>query len=154
MIERILKPSKSQSFFLFGPRGSGKSTLLEALFSDKAPLWIDLLDQRLEFELSTNPDSLLELWAAKKPKWIVIDEIQKLPRLLEVVHRGIEKFRIHFALTGSSARKLKRGGANLLAGRAAAYSLSPFSVLELSRSNSNLIRLLQQVYSHDFGICL
>ncbi len=131
MIERILKPSKSQSFFLFGPRGSGKSTLLEALFSDKAPLWIDLLDQRLEFELSTNPDSLLELWAAKKPKWIVIDEIQKLPRLLEVVHRGIEKFRIHFALTGSSARKLKRGGANLLAGRAAAYSLSPFSVLEL-----------------------
>ena len=131
MYERLLKPSKSQSFFLFGPRGSGKSTLLKALFASEEPLWINLLDQRLEFELSANPDALLAMWAASKPKWVVIDEVQKVPRLLDVVHRGIEENRIRFAMTGSSARKLKRGGANLLAGRAASYALSPFCALEL-----------------------
>lgn len=131
MIKRLTKPSKSQSFFLFGPRGSGKSTLLRSLFSNEDILWIDLLDQRREFELSTDPDSLLLLWKAKKTKWIVIDEVQKIPRLLDVVHRTIEEHHVHFALTGSSARKLKRGGANLLAGRAASYSLSPFCALEL-----------------------
>jgi len=131
MIIRLTKPSKSQSFFLFGPRGSGKSTLLKSLFQNEDILWLDLLDQRREFELSTDPDALLMLWKAKKTKWIVIDEVQKIPRLLDVVHRAIEEHRVHFALTGSSARKLKRGGANLLAGRAASYSLSPFCALEL-----------------------
>lgn len=133
MVERFLKPSKSQSFFLFGPRGAGKSTLLKSLFEDETTLWIDLLDQRQEFELSASPDVLLDLWQAKKTKWIVIDEIQKIPRLLDVVHRAIETYKIRFALTGSSARKLKRGGANLLAGRAASYFLSPFCSLELGR---------------------
>lgn len=104
---------------------------MKNLFQGEEPLWIDLLDQRLEFQLSSDPDALLDLWAAKKPQWVVIDEIQKIPRLLEVVHRAIERYRIHFALTGSSARKLRRGGANLLAGRAASYSLSPFCSLEL-----------------------
>jgi len=131
MIGRFVKPSKSQSFLLFGPRGSGKSTLLKSLFQDQSPLWINLLEQQQEFKLSSDPDSLLNLWAAKKPKWIVIDEIQKIPRLLDVVHRGIEEYGILFALTGSSARKLRRGGANLLAGRAASYALAPFCALEL-----------------------
>jgi predicted AAA+ superfamily ATPase len=131
MLKRFTKPSKLQSFFLFGPRGSGKSTLLKGLFLSEDLLWIDLLNQKLEFELSTDPDSLIDLWKVKKPKWIVIDEVQKIPRLLDVVHRAIEEYKIHFALTGSSARKLKRGGANLLAGRAVSYSLSPFSALEL-----------------------
>ena len=130
----MLDISKGQSFFLFGPRGSGKSTLLRNTFSKEKTLWIDLLDQRQEFELSSNPDSLLELWSVDEPKWVVIDEVQKIPRLLDVVHKGIETHRIKFALTGSSARKLKRGGANLLAGRAASYSLSPFSALELGDS--------------------
>jgi len=134
MIDRLLTPSRTQSFFLFGPRGSGKSTLLNNLFRNESVLWIDLLEQRQEFELSQSPDSLLERWAALKQKWIVIDEIQKIPRLLDVVHRGIESHRIKFALTGSSARKLKRGGANLLAGRAASYSLSPFSSIELGKA--------------------
>jgi len=134
MFSRITKPSKSQSFFLFGPRGSGKSTLLRHLFANERPLWIDLLEQRLEFQLKSNPDHLLELWKAQKSRWVVIDEVQKVPELLDVVHRGIEKHKIHFALTGSSARKLKRGGANLLANRAASYSLSPLSALELGES--------------------
>ena len=131
MIQRFLNLSKSQSFFLFGPRGSGKSTLLKELFQHEDVLWIDLLNQQKEFELNLNPDQLLNFWKVKKQKWVVIDEVQKIPRLLDVVHRAIEEHRIRFALTGSSARKLKRGGANLLAGRAASYSLSPFSALEL-----------------------
>jgi uncharacterized protein len=131
MVRRFIKISKSQSFFLFGPRGSGKSTLLKSLFDDQEALWINLLDQKLEFELSQDPDALLERWGATKPKWIVIDEVQKIPRLLDVAHRGIEDHKIRFALSGSSARKLKSGGANLLADRAASYLLSPFSALEL-----------------------
>ncbi|MBY0384976.1 AAA family ATPase, partial [bacterium] len=133
MIGRLCKPSKSQSFFLFGPRASGKSTLLKSLFEQEKVLWLDLLDQKTEHELSMNPDALLEHWLKLKTKWIVIDEIQKIPRLLDVVHRGIETHKIRFALTGSSARKLKRGGANLLAGRAASYSLAPFSSFELDK---------------------
>lgn len=131
MIKRMTHLSKSQSFLLFGPRGSGKSTLIRDTFKGQKVLWIDLLDQRLEFELSQNPDLLLQLWASEKFPWVVIDEVQKIPRLLDVVHKGIETHRIKFALTGSSSRKLKKGGANLLAGRAAAYFLAPFSAFEL-----------------------
>lgn len=127
----MLHLSKAQSFFLFGPRGSGKSTLLKSYFSQDTPLWVDLLDQKLEFQLAQNPDSLLDLWKVKKNKWVVIDEVQKIPRLLDVVHQGIENHKIRFALTGSSSRKLKRGSANLLGGRAASFSLAPFSAFEL-----------------------
>lgn len=116
---------------MFGPRGCGKSTLVKNHFKKTNHLWINLLDQKLDLELSNNPDALLEMWSPKKTPWIVIDEVQKVPRLLDVVHRGIEEHRIKFALTGSSARKLKRGQANLLAGRAASFTLSPFSALEL-----------------------
>jgi uncharacterized protein len=131
MVDRTLKLSKSQSFFIFGPRGCGTSTLLRSQFSEKEALWVNLLDQKQEFQLNSNPDLLLELWKGQRKKWIVIDEIQKIPRLLDVAHRGIEEHKIRFALTGSSSRKLKRDGANLLADRAATYSLSTFSSLEL-----------------------
>lgn len=131
MISRISKPSKSQSFFLFGPRGSGKSSLLKMLFEENEALWINLLDQKTEFVLSQNPDHLLEMWKLNKQKWVIIDEVQKIPRILDVVHRGIEDHKIKFSLTGSSSRKLKKGGANLLAGRAASYHLAPFSSIEL-----------------------
>jgi uncharacterized protein len=142
MIRRVLKMSKSQSFFLFGPRGSGKTTWLRDQFKADA-YWVDLLNQRTEFELAKDPDSLLDRWKANgKKAWIIIDEIQKLPRILDVVHRGIEEHRIRFALTGSSARKLKRGGANLLGGRAASRELFPFSALELG-SQFDLDRALQ-----------
>lgn len=129
----MINVPKSQSFFLFGPRGSGKSTWLREQFKADA-YWIDLLNHRIEFELSKDPDSLLDRWKAdgRKP-WIVVDEVQKIPSLLDVVHRGIEEHRIRFALTGSSARKLKRGGANLLGGRAARREMFPFSSLELGK---------------------
>lgn len=123
--------SKSQSFFLLGPRGSGKSTLLQEHFKGQKTLWIDLLEHRQYLQLSQNPDELLNWWQAKKPEWIIIDEVQKIPALLDVVHSGIEKNKIKFALTGSSARKLKRGGANLLAGRAVERQLFPLSSFEL-----------------------
>lgn len=131
MIQRFSKLSKSQSFFLFGPRGCGKSTLLKSHFEGESCLWVDLLNQKYELELSLNPDLLLEMWKIKKNKWIVIDEVQKIPKLLDVVHRGIEESKIKFALTGSSSRKIKRGSGNLLAGRAASFQLQTFSALEL-----------------------
>lgn len=142
MIRRIHKLSKSQSFFLLGARGVGKSTLIKSFFQDDNVLWINLLDQKLEFELSQKPDQLLDMWKVHKNKWIVIDEVQKIPKILDVVHRGIEDYKIKFALTGSSSRKLKKGGANLLAGRAASYSLNPFSSFELG-SEFNLKKALQ-----------
>lgn len=132
MIARELELPKNNSFFLFGPRGSGKSTLLRELFSETDALWINLLDTEQETSLLLNPNSLIDLWRVHKKKWVVIDEVQKVPRLLDVVHNMIESHKIFFALTGSSARKLKRGQANLLAGRAWSFHLYPFSHSELS----------------------
>ncbi|MFN7904085.1 MAG: ATP-binding protein [Pseudobdellovibrionaceae bacterium] len=132
MFTRFCKLSKTQSFFLFGPRGTGKSTLIQHHFKNDQVLWIDLLYQQTEFELANNPDRLIDLWHIKKPSWIVIDEVQKIPRILDVVHLGIEQYKIKFALTGSSARKLKRGSADLLAGRASSFELHALSAFELA----------------------
>ncbi len=128
----MIKISQSSSFFLFGPRGSGKSTLIKSLPFLRKALYIDLLKPSIEDAYRLNP-SLLEKEAAslKKGEWIVIDEIQKLPKLLNLVHSLIEEKKIKFALTGSSARKLKRGAANMLAGRAFNYHLYPFIQFEL-----------------------
>jgi predicted AAA+ superfamily ATPase len=118
---------------LFGARGVGKSTFLsKEFFKDQNPLYYDLLIPELEDRLRRNPESFQkEILSEKKLTWVVIDEIQKLPKLLDVVHHLIESTSIRFALTGSSARKLKRGSANLLAGRAYVYSLFPLASLEL-----------------------
>ena len=124
MLDRILTPP-SQSFFLLGPRGSGKSTWLNGSFPD-AHL-IDLLSEETYHRLLANPGQLAdELRAIKEKKWVIIDEIQRLPNLLNEVHRFIEKKHLRFALCGSSARKLKRAGVNLLAGRALHRSMHPF----------------------------
>lgn len=134
MIHRIVNLSKSHSFFLFGARGVGKSSLIQHHFKDeKELLYIDLLKAEWEDELLKNPDYLLQTIAQQKkpPKWIVIDEVQKIPKLLDIVHHLIESKKIKFALSGSSARKLKRGAANLLAGRAFAFELFPLTHLEL-----------------------
>jgi predicted AAA+ superfamily ATPase len=131
MYKRFSKLSYSQSFFLFGPRGSGKSTLLKDHFKGEDNLWYDLLDPKIEMQLLNHPASIIEDWKIKKPSWVVIDEVQKCPKLLDVVHRLIENFGLKFALTGSSSRKLKRGGANLLAGRAFNFTLYPLSSKEL-----------------------
>src|SRR5262249_29615596 len=124
MFRRILNISKKKSFFLFGARATGKSTLLRGLFPDDQATWIDLLSPSLERRLARRPEELLDLCAAAERqghRWVVLDEIQRVPRLLDVVHQMDSRSPLRFALTGSSARKLKRGAANLLAGRAFVY---------------------------------
>ena len=134
MYQRLPKLSKSHSFFLFGARGTGKTALLTQHFHSKEALWIDLLNPELANELSAYPNRLQDRIAphAGKTPWVVIDEVQKVPVLLEIVHQQIAKGDFNFALTGSSARKLKRGAANLLAGRAFVFSLFPLTHRELA----------------------
>ena len=132
MRKRLLQLPKKHSFFLFGPRGTGKSTLLATDFADERCYWIDLLKPEEEDRFLMNPSMLSAIVKAlpQDVTHIVIDEIQKVPRLLDVVHSLIERTDQKFLLTGSSARKLKRGAANLLAGRAFVYHLFPFSFIE------------------------
>ena len=120
-------------FFLLGPRGTGKTLWCSHEFPNA--LRIDLLDPATLRQLSARPERLRELVDANpRTKQIFIDEIQKLPELLEVVHLLIEKKTGHqFVLTGSSARKLRRGGVNLLGGRAAEKHLHPYMAAELGR---------------------
>lgn len=136
MLERLLKLPEHQSLFLFGARGTGKSTLVKHQFDHRQALYINLLNQRYEERFLRDPHELYaEVNALSKEKTIVvIDEVQKIPKLLDIVHLLIEETDKTFILTGSSARKLKRGGANLLAGRAFVYHLYPFSFLELGEA--------------------
>ncbi len=133
MFDRIINLSKNNSFFIFGARGTGKSTWLQKHFENTPHLYIDLLKPDEEERLSKNPTALLAQIEGLPPntQWVFIDEIQKLPRLLDLVHLCIEKHKTLFALTGSSARKLKRGASNLLAGRAFVHHLFPLTHLEL-----------------------
>jgi uncharacterized protein len=126
---------KKKSFFLLGPRATGKSFLIREQLGGQATV-IDLLRSDVFLRLSANP-SLLESMidgdrrGATAP--VVIDEVQKLPSLLDEVHRLIEERRMHFVLTGSSARKLKRGHANLLGGRAWTANLYPLTYAEIPK---------------------
>ncbi|MCO6432253.1 MAG: ATP-binding protein [Deltaproteobacteria bacterium] len=133
MVPRLVKPLKSTSFFLFGARGTGKTHFLRRFLDPETTLSINLLEASEFEELSLNPDSLISrVRAAKQPlDFVFIDEVQKIPQLLDVVHHLIESQQIKFALSGSSARKLRRGGANLLAGRAFQYYLFPLTQMEL-----------------------
>ena len=125
----------SQSFFLFGPRGTGKSTWLKQHYTD-AEL-IDLLAPETFRRYSARPERLREVTRGSKSKTIIIDEVQKIPELLDVVHELIEeKAEFQFVLTGSSARKLKRTGVDLLAGRAVVKTMHPFMAAELGESFS------------------
>lgn len=133
MYKRLLNPLLSKSFFIFGSRSTGKSTLLHELFADKKTLWIDLIDDATFREYSNRPELLHERIAgAAQVEWVVIAEVQKIPALLDTIHQIIFKKKQKFALTGSSARKLKRGGANLLAGRALVYHLYPLTFVEMA----------------------
>jgi predicted AAA+ superfamily ATPase len=118
-------------FFLLGPRGTGKTWLTQRCFPEA--LRVDLLEPETLRLLSARPERLREVIAARpEVLQVVIDEVQKLPELLEVVHLLIEeKQGIQFIFTGSSARKLRRTGVNLLGGRAAQKSLHPFMASEL-----------------------
>lgn len=133
MFLRFVKFSLQHSFFLFGPRGTGKSTLLKKRFQPSQCLWLDLLESSVEDRFSRNPGDLYAIVKAlpKEVLYVVVDEIQKVPKLLDEVHRLIEETDKIFILTGSSARKLKHGGANLLAGRAFVYHLYALSCFEL-----------------------
>jgi len=126
---RLLPASDSQSFFLFGPRGTGKTLWLRKTLPEA--LYIDLLDGAEHARLLARPESLAERIPAKHDGWVVIDEVQRVPEILNEVHRLIETRRIRFALTGSSARKLRRRGVNLLAGRALTRFLHPLIAEEL-----------------------
>lgn len=144
MFDRLLNLSKTQHLFLFGARGTGKSTLLKSSLKPEETLILDLLSSTLESRFSRDPDSLREMvhGLSDEIHTVVIDEIQKVPRLLDVVHSLIEEKRKRFVLTGSSARKLKHGNANLLAGRAFVYHLFPLSALEVG-TQFNLLETLQ-----------
>lgn len=126
---RILAPPK-QSFFLMGPRGSGKSTWLRSVYRDAHV--IDLLSEETYQQLLARPALFAdEMRALKSGSWVVVDEIQRLPQLLNEVHRFMEQKRLRFVLCGSSARKLRRAGVNLLAGRALNRAMHPFLPEEL-----------------------
>jgi predicted AAA+ superfamily ATPase len=134
-IDRFLKIElpAGQSAFLWGPRKTGKSTLLRTLFPDSKIY--DFLNTDLFFRFSNRPSLLAEELEALPPdqvrKPVILDEVQKIPNILDEVHRLIESKGIQFILCGSSARKLKRGQANLLGGRAWRYELFPLVTPEL-----------------------
>lgn len=141
MFIRALKLPPRRSFFLFGARATGKSTLLKRSFRESEAHFIDLLLPSVEERFSRRPQDLLAELAALDPsiKWVVLDEVQKVPKLLDVAHHIMENTeqKISFALTGSSGRKLRHGGANLLGGRAFVYDLFP---------------LITQEYGSDFDL--
>jgi predicted AAA+ superfamily ATPase len=142
-IDRQLKIAPllaKKSFFLFGPRATGKSTLIRQQLADIATV-IDLLDSRIFLKLSDSPYELESLIAADNRDIVVIDEIQRIPELLNEVHRLIEAKKLTFLLTGSSARKLRRGQANLLAGRV--WETRMFPLIHREIPDFNLDRFLR-----------
>ena len=134
MYARLLKPSHGRSFYLFGPRGVGKTSWISSQFPDA--LVFDLLDSDTYRKLLSDPSRLKESIPPGFKRWIAIDEIQRIPELLNEVHRLIEKEKYKFILTGSSARKLRRKGTNLLAGRALTYAMHPLTSRELKNDFS------------------
>ena len=132
MVKRTQKLSQNNSLFVFGARGVGKTTLIRDLFAGPQTLWIDLLSQEDEENYRKSPSTLSHELNKSSYKTVVIDEVQKVPKLLDIVHMEIERQKgIQFVMSGSSARKLKRGAANLLAGRAFTYHLYPLTCFEL-----------------------
>jgi predicted AAA+ superfamily ATPase len=141
-LKRILdlkRPTEDKSCFLFGPRQTGKSSLIEHELPNSVV--IDLLDDEIFLRLQQNPKDLVG-YIADTSKLVVLDEIQRIPSLLNEVHRLIEKKRMRFLLTGSSARKLRKKGVNLLGGRARSRTLHPFVFPEVS-ALFDLSRVLQ-----------
>ena len=142
MLKRSLHlPSPgTETFFLWGPRQTGKTTLLQSTYPDA--VYIDLLKAEEYRRYLNNPEYLRqEILSRDETPFVVIDEVQKLPILLDEVHWLHENRNIHFALCGSSARKVKRGHANLLGGRAIRYEVFGLVSSELS-SDFELNRLL------------
>jgi uncharacterized protein len=133
MLTRIANIPTNQDFFLFGPRATGKSTLIAQTLEEKRTKTFDLLQNDELLPLLDNPRNLTNILNALPAHIsnIVIDEVQRAPLLLDVVQQFIGIKRFHFALTGSSARKLRRGQANLLGGRAVSRTLWPLTCFEI-----------------------
>jgi predicted AAA+ superfamily ATPase len=131
-IQQIKLPS-NRSAFLWGPRKTGKTTLLKQQFSHA--FWIDLLDYDLFLSLSQRPTRLRQILEAQTSKTVVIDEVQKIPHLMDEIHWLIENKGFRFILSGSSARKFRRGKVNLLGGRAWRFELYPLVTKELKEFN-------------------
>lgn len=136
--KRLLELTNTYSVLLLGARGTGKSTLVRSSYAAKSNLYLDLLNPEEEDRFARHPNLLIELVNTMPPKanYVIIDEIQKVPKLLDVIHLLLEsqQCKKYFILTGSSARKLKVAGVNLLAGRAFVYHLFPFSYLECEKN--------------------
>ena len=148
MFERMLSlpESGTETFFLWGPRQAGKSTLLKQHYPDG--VWVDLLKADEFRRYVARPELLREELEASGPdpsRQVVIDEIQKVPALLDEVHWLIENRGLHFALCGSSARKVRRGGANLLGGRAIRYEMRGLTAGEIG-DDFDLDRALNHGY--------
>ena len=128
----LIEATARRSCFLFGPRQTGKSMLIHQTLPKDTPIY-DLLDHRVWLDLSANPTRMRQEIEAKNLRnaLVVVDEIQKLPVLLDEIHLLIETRKLRFLLTGSSARKLRRSGVNLLGGRARSRHLHPLSWKEL-----------------------
>ena len=142
----VLPQPGSETFFLWGPRQAGKSTLLRGCYPDA--YWVDLLKSEVFRRYLDHPEYLRQELAAAAPlsgQQIVIDEVQKVPALLDEVHWLIENRGLHFALCGSSARKVRRGAANLLGGRAVRYELRGLTAGELGAA-FDLSRMLNHGY--------
>ena len=125
---------QNNSVLLLGPRGTGKTSWVKAHLPDA--LMVDLLKTETYNDLLANPSRLEQRIPPNFNNWIVIDEVQKIPALLNEVHRLIETYHYRFILTGSSARRLRRQGVNLLAGRALNYTMHPLTCYELGKTFS------------------
>jgi predicted AAA+ superfamily ATPase len=141
---------KKKSFFLLGPRATGKTSLIRAQLPEARVY--DLLNPAVYGDLVRRPQLIAEELKAKPAPLIVIDEIQKLPLLLDEAHRLIENTGVRFLLTGSSARKLKHGGANLLGGRAWEAALYPLTSHEIQSSSEKNLSFDELRYFNQGGI--
>ncbi len=155
MIKRLfqLPLNSKDSFFIFGPRGTGKTSWLRTHLQEGTYIYIDLLSAPTHNALQARPERLNDLIPENYTGWIVIDEVQKIPPILDEVHRLIEHKKYRFILTGSSARKLRNQGVNLLAGRALQYTMHPFVIQELGEKfelqKALTLGLLPAVYDYD-----
>ncbi|MCL5073926.1 MAG: ATP-binding protein [Actinobacteria bacterium] len=146
-IKRLLNIDTRSSSFLWGARKTGKSYWINHNFKPEEIILIDLLQTDVFAEYASRPSLLRERFRNTQ-KLIVIDEIQKVPTLLDEIHWMIENKKITFLLTGSSARKLRRNHANLLAGRALRYQLLPFSCMEVGNINLEEIMISGMLPPH------